>query len=154
MANLSFNWLLAAMSGKACRHDDVYTKTNKQTGRSYAVKLCNPADPANATAAQKAQRSKFAVLSSAVSQWLTTEKASNSGNGSAAYNKALAAYKSQHKYGSLRGFVLSKYATFDSSTGKVTITVGSMSSEVNTTNSGGSRTEGSGTGEGAGGGDI
>ena len=131
MAHLSFNWLLASMKGKACRHDEVYTKTNKQTGKSYAVKLCNPADPTLATAAQKKQRSKFGVISSAVSAWIVSEKAANSGQGSIAYLKALAAFKSQHKYGSLRGFIVSKYATYDEATKKVTITVGATSSVVN-----------------------
>ena len=130
MAHLSFNWLLASMKGKACRHDEVYTKTNKQTGKSYAVKLCNPADPTKATAAQKTQRSKFGVISRAVSAWLETEKAKEGGDGSVAYNKALAAYRSQHKIGSFRGFVMSKYVTYDAATKQVTITVGGTSATV------------------------
>ena len=143
MATLSFNWLLAGMKGKACSHDEVYTKTNKQTGKSYAVKLCNPADPTLATAAQKTQRSKFGVISRAVSAWLETEKAKEGGDGSVAYNKALAAYRSQHKIGSFRGFVMSKYVTYDAATKQVTITVGATSSTV----SGGS-TPGGGSGSG------
>ena len=130
MAELNFNWLLTSMKGKACGHDEVYTKTNKQTGKSYAVKLCNPIDGENATAAQMKQRNKFGALCKAVSEWMTKEKAAEGGDGSLAYNKALAAYKGQHKIGSFRGFIMNKYATYDDATGNVTIEVGSIKTDV------------------------
>ena len=147
MASLNFSWPVTTMRGKACAHDEVYTKTNKQTGKSYAVKLCNPVDGSKASAAQKTHRTKFAALCSAAAAWIEAEKVKEGGDGSVAYNKALAAFRSQHKYGSLRGFIISKYATYDAATQKVTITVGGSTSTVSggsggSTPGGGSSTSG------------
>jgi len=137
MAKIGFNWLLATMSGKACNHDDVYTKTNKQTGASYAVKLCNPVDGEHATAAQIRQRNKFGAICHAVSEWINREKSANDGDGSVAYNKALAAYKSQHKIGSFRGYITSKCVTYDDATGNITIEVGNTKDTMTPSTSGG-----------------
>ena len=63
MAQLGFNWPIATMKGKACGHDDTYVKTDRITGKSYAVKLCNPVTVFNAD--QKAAQTKFANLSNA-----------------------------------------------------------------------------------------
>jgi len=142
MAKINFNWLLTNMNGKACGHDEVYTKTNKQTGKSYAVKLCNPVDGSNATEAQVRQRTKFGALCKAVCEWMATEKAKESGSGSVAYNKALAAFKGQHTIGSFRGFIMAKYATYDAATGSVTIKVSNIKSDVTPSGGGGTASGG------------
>ena len=68
------NWLMTNMNGKACNHDNVYTKTNKRTGKVYAVKLCNPYE-GESSVAQTAQRTKFGVMNAAVNAFITAGKA-------------------------------------------------------------------------------
>lgn len=124
------NWLLTNMNGKACNHDDVYTKRNFKTGKVYAVKLCNPNTGENFTQSQKDNLTKMGAISSAVSQWVNAGKAA-SGNDAdqAAYKKALASYNRQHKYATLRGMVASKYASVASDMQTVTIKIGDYSKQ-------------------------
>ena len=42
MGKVQGNWITGAHSGRACKHEDIYTKINKKTGACYSVKLCNP----------------------------------------------------------------------------------------------------------------
>ena len=56
---------IESMSGKVCKHSDVYFRTNKVTGAVYTGKLCNPytGEP-NATAV--ALRARFKKVAAAV----------------------------------------------------------------------------------------
>ena len=36
------NWLTGTHSGRACKHEKVYTRVNKKTGQCYSAQLCNP----------------------------------------------------------------------------------------------------------------
>ena len=36
------NWLTGTHSGRACKHENVYTRVNKKTGQCYSAQLCNP----------------------------------------------------------------------------------------------------------------
>ena len=58
-------WLMPGHSGRACNHKDIYTKMNKNTGKCYSVKFCNPS--LLTTTAQSAQRTHFGKLSAALS---------------------------------------------------------------------------------------
>ena len=145
MAHLNTNWLLNGMSGKACNHDNVYTKQNKKTGAVYAVKLCNPytGEPSEA---QAAQRTKFKATQDAVNAFITAGRAAvaedRSGQTAVNYLKALAAFNAQNKYATLRGFVQSKYTSYDASTRVATVSVGSSS--VSGGGTSGSSTSGTG----------
>ena len=90
--------IVQSMSGKVCEHSDMYFRTNKQTGAVSTGKVCYPSDAAP-TAAQIKAKERFAKLSAAVDEILQDpEQKAN----------YLAAYKAQHKVGSLRGYVFKK----------------------------------------------
>ena len=146
MAKLNTNWLLNGMSGKACNHDNMYTKQNKKTGAVYAVKLCNPYT-GDISEAQEAQRTRFKAAQEAVNAFITAGRAAltedRSGQTAVNYLKAVASFNAQHKYASLRGFIQAKYTNYDASTGVATVSVGSSS--VSGGGTSGSSTSGSGT---------
>ena len=79
-------------------HSDVYFRTNKQTGKTFTGKLCNPSDK-EPTPAQIAAKARFAKVVKAVRAVLEnpTEKA-----------KLQAEYKAQTKIGSLFGYAMHK----------------------------------------------
>ena len=90
--------LIENMKKKVCMHSDVYFRTNKQTGKVYTGKLCNPSTEAPSAAQVKA-KARFAKVVAAVRAILadSTEKA-----------KLQAEFKSQTKYGSLFGYAMHK----------------------------------------------
>jgi len=102
MGKVSGNWITGAHSGRACNHDDIYTKVNKKTGACYSVKLCNPNTDSNET--QLKTQGAFALVSKAASQWVKTEKEANSAD----YKKAKQMYDRQTKYSTLRGMIIAK----------------------------------------------
>ena len=104
MGKVTGNWLTGAHSGRACRHEDVYTKINKKTGACYSVKLCNP--NTNRTEAQVKTVNAFGMVSKAISAWINEQKAM--AVPSADYSKVLKMYKRQTRYSSLRGMMLAK----------------------------------------------
>ena len=79
-------------------HSDVYFRTNKQTGKTFTGKLCNPSNQ-EPTPAQIAAKARVAKVVAAVRAILAdpTEKA-----------KLEAEYKSQTKIGSLFGYAMHK----------------------------------------------
>ena len=91
--------LIKSMSKKVCMHSDVYFRTNKQTGKVYTGKLCNPSTK-EPSAAQTAAKARFAKVSAAVRAILagTSEQK----------NALVAEYNAQHKIGSLFGYAMSK----------------------------------------------
>ena len=98
MAEIKPMALIESMRKKVCMHSDVYFRTNKQTGKTFTGKLCNPSDQ-EPSAAQTAAKARFAKVVSAVRAILAdpTEKA-----------KLKAEYKSQTKIGSLFGYAMHK----------------------------------------------
>ena len=104
MGKVQGNWLTGAHSGRACRHQNIYTKVDKKTGACYSVQLCNP--NTNQTETQKKNTSAFASISAALSAWIVAEKAKPSP--SAEFLKVKAAFNRQTRYSTLRGMMMAK----------------------------------------------
>ena len=115
MGKLSGNWITGAHSGRACKHEDIYTKVNRVTGACYSVKLCNPNTDWNAD--QMDSRTAFSAISSAISQWVEENKESNSTD----YKKLMKSLKAQKKYSTLRGMMLAKGMYKVSESGEVSV---------------------------------
>ena len=104
MGKVYGNWVTGLHSGRACKHDDIYTKVNKKTGQCYSVKLCNP--NTNQTESQKKTVSAFGKVNAAVAAWIKTEKAKSTQ--SEAYQKVVAVFNRQNRYATLRGMIIAK----------------------------------------------
>ena len=104
MGKVYGNWVTGLHSGRACKHDDIYTKVNKKTGACYSVKLCNP--NTNQTESQKKTVSAFGKVNAAVAAWIKTEKAKSAP--SEAYLKVVAVFNRQNRYATLRGMIIAK----------------------------------------------
>ena len=102
MGKVTGNWLTGSHSGRACRHEDIYTRTDRKTGACYSAKLCNPVT--EWTEAQKTQRASFGVISSAISAWIKKESVAPSAD----YLKVKRVYDRQMKYSTLRGMMYAK----------------------------------------------
>ena len=74
MGTVSGNWITGTHSGRACHHENLYTRVNKKTGKCYSAKLCNP--NTNWDDNQLSQRSGFGNVSKAISEWINTNKVS------------------------------------------------------------------------------
>lgn len=98
MAEIKPMALIESMKKKVCEHSDVYFRVNKQTGKVYTGKLCNPSTK-EPSAAQIAAKARFKKVQAAVRTILAdpTEKA-----------KLQSEYKAQHTYGSLFGYAMHK----------------------------------------------
>ena len=98
MAEIKPMALIESMRKKVCMHSDVYFRTNKQTGKTFTGKLCNPSNQ-EPSAAQIAAKARFAKAVAAVRTILADppEKA-----------KLKAEFKSQTKIGSLFGYAMHK----------------------------------------------
>ena len=126
MGKVQTNWLLPGHSGRACRHDNIYTKQNKKTHQVYSVKLCHPNE--NWTDKQVGHRSEFGTISSGISAWIKTNKELNSED----YQKVKRIFDRQCKYGTLRGMIYAKgYAKLNDE-GQVVVTIGGSQSVVQT----------------------
>ena len=104
MGKVYGNWVTGLHSGRACKHDDIYTKVNKKTGQCYSVKLCNP--NTNQTESQKKTVSAFGKVNAAIAAWIKAEKAKSTQ--SEAYQKAMAVFNRQNRYATLRGMIIAK----------------------------------------------
>ena len=98
------NWLTGTHSGRACKHENVYTRVNKKTGQCYSAQLCNPNPYSNEK--QKKVTTAFAVISAAISAWIATEKAKSAPSDE--YQKVKLAFDRQTRYSSLRGMMMAK----------------------------------------------
>ena len=98
------NWLTGTHSGRACRHENVYTRVNKKTGQCYSAQLCNPNPYRNEK--QKKVTTAFAVISAAISAWIATEKAKSAPSDD--FKKVKLAFDRQTRYSSLRGMMMAK----------------------------------------------
>ena len=104
MGKVYGNWVTGLHSGRACKHDDIYTKVNKKTGACYSVKLCHP--NTNQTESQKKTVSAFGKVNAAIAAWIKAEKAKSAP--SEAYQKAVAVFNRQNRYATLRGMIIAK----------------------------------------------
>ena len=104
MGKVYGNWVTGLHSGRACKHDDIYTKVNKKTGQCYSVKLCNP--NTNQTESQKKTVSAFGKVNAAIAAWIKAEKAKSAP--SEAYQKAVAVFNRQNRYATLLGMIIAK----------------------------------------------
>ena len=104
MGKVYGNWVTGLHSGRACKHDDIYTKVNKKTGQCYSVKLCNP--NTNQTESQKKTVSAFGKVNAAVAAWIKAEKAKSAP--SEAYQKVVTVFNRQNRYATLRGMIIAK----------------------------------------------
>ena len=98
------NWLTGTHSGRACRHENVYTRVNKKTGQCYSAQLCNPNPYRNEK--QKKVTTAFAVISAAISAWIATEKAKSAPSDD--FKKVKLAFDRQTRYSTLRGMMMAK----------------------------------------------
>ena len=98
------NWLTGTHSGRACRHENVYTRVNKKTGQCYSAQLCNPNPYRNEK--QKKVTTAFAVISAAISAWIATEKAKSAPSDD--FKKVKLAFDRQTRYATMRGMMMAK----------------------------------------------
>ena len=117
------NWLTGTHSGRACKHEKVYTRVNKKTGQCYSAQLCNPNPYRNET--QKKVTTAFAVVSAAISAWIATEKAKSTP--SEDFKKVKLAFDRQTRYSTLRGMMMAK-GMYKVENGKVVVDVNANSS--------------------------
>ena len=110
------NWLTGTHSGRACRHENVYTRVNKKTGQCYSAQLCNPNPYRNEK--QKKVTTAFAVISAAISAWIATEKAKSTPSDD--FKKVKLAFDRQTRYSTLRGMMMAK-GMFKVENGKVVV---------------------------------
>lgn len=98
--------LVESLSRKVCEHSNVYFRTNKRTGRTYAAKLCNPYD-GEPSEDQTAVRSAFKSACLSAKAILA---AKSTDTDTANFNKLQAytdAYKANRKFaGSLYNFIV------------------------------------------------
>ena len=150
MGKVYGNWVTGLHSGRACKHDDIYTKVNKKTGQCYSVKLCNP--NTNQTESQKKTVSAFGKVNAAVAAWIKTEKAKSAP--SEAYLKVVAVFNRQNRYATLRGMIIAK-GMYKVENGEVVVdpnantTFATISSTVQLPDDSGSANSGSGSGSGS-----
>ena len=151
MGKVYGNWVTGLHSGRACKHDDIYTKVNKKTGQCYSVKLCNP--NTNQTESQKKTVSAFGKVNAAIAAWIKAEKAKSAP--SEAYQKAVAVFNRQNRYATLRGMIIAK-GMYKVENGEVVVdpnantTFATISSTVQLPNGSGSANSGSTPGSGSG----
>ena len=117
------NWLTGTHSGRACKHEKVYTRVNKKTGQCYSAQLCNPNPYRNEK--QQKVTSAFAVISAAISAWIATEKAKSTP--SEEFKKVKLAFDRQTRYSTLRGMMMAK-GMFKVENGKVVVDLNANSS--------------------------
>ena len=117
------NWLTGKHSGRACKHENVYTRVNKKTGQCYSAQLCNPNPYRNEK--QKKVTTAFAVISAAISAWIATEKAKSTP--SEEFKKVKLAFDRQTRYSTLRGMMMAK-GMYKVENGKVVVDLNANSS--------------------------
>ena len=117
------NWLTGTHSGRACKHENVYTRVNRKTGACYSAQLCNPNPYRNEK--QQKVTTAFAVVSAAISAWIATEKAKSTP--SEEFKKVKLAFDRQTRYSTLRGMMMAK-GMFKVENGKVVVDLNANSS--------------------------
>ena len=147
MGKVYGNWLTGVHSGRACRHEDIYTRVNTKTGACYSAKLCNP--NTNWTEKQRSQRNLFTLVTMAINSWINENKQSNSEE----YLKVKRLFDRQTKYATLRGMMYSKGMFRVEEDGSVTVDITANTSGAVAGGGGSSQTPPTGGEEGGGSGD-
>ena len=117
------NWLTGTHSGRACKHEKVYTRVNKKTGQCYSAQLCNPNPYRNEK--QQKVTTAFSVISAAISLWIATEKAKSAPSDE--FKKVKIAFDRQTRYSTLRGMMMAK-GMYKVENGKVVVDTNANSS--------------------------
>ena len=145
MGKVTGNWVTGRHSGRACRHEDIYTRVVKKTGACYSAKLCNP--NTNWTDAQMKQRVSFGLISKALNTWLKEGKETPSAD----YLKVKRLYDRQSRYATMRGMMYAKgmYRVDDEGNVTVDITANTQGAVA-----GGSGSSGGSSSGGGGGSDV
>lgn len=104
MGKLQGNWLTGGHSGRACRHEAIYTRINQKTGVCTSSKLCNPNPMRND--AQKGVMNKFGLVNAALSVWIKEQRALPTPSEDS--QKVMALFERQTRYSSIRGMMLAK----------------------------------------------
>ncbi|MCR5360588.1 MAG: hypothetical protein K6E73_01075 [Bacteroidales bacterium] len=108
MAKVTPISLVANLSGKLSQNDDTYFATNRQTGRVRAVRMKNGTIFVP-TPAQLEAQAKFSSRARNTSAWLSANAPTDElPKGTELFQKVLAAYKAQHKIGTIFGYVASR----------------------------------------------
>ena len=144
MGKVSGNWVTGRHSGRACRHDDIYTKVDRKTGACYSVKLCNP--NTDWTEMQMRQRTSFGTISSAINTWLKEAQQTSSAD----YLKVKRMYDRQTRYSTLRGMMYAKGMYLIDEQGNVTVDINARTQGGTAGGNGGSSGGSSGGSEGNG----
>ena len=135
MAKITPMWLNSGISGRADRTSNTYTKTNKITGKTYAVTLRNPVSSKDFNNNQIKANNKFGALCMGISAWLRAAKAADaSAEDKAQLEKFQKAVKSQNHYPTVRSLIMGKrFATVNEELNAVTITDGEYTKTVEIT---------------------
>ncbi len=125
-------WLNSGISGRADRTSNTYTKTDRLTGRVYAVTLRNPRTGKDFNNAQITQNNKFGAICMGVGAWLRAAKAADaSSEDKAQLEKFIKTLKSQHQYPNLMSLIVGKrYASVAADYSSVTIKDGNYTKTV------------------------
>jgi hypothetical protein len=132
MAKITPMWLNSGISGRADRTSNTYTKTDRLTGRVYAVTLRNPRTGKDFNNAQITQNNKFGAICMGVGAWLRAAKAADaSSEDKAQLEKFIKTLKSQHQYPNLMSLIVGKrYASVAADYSSVTIKDGNYTKTV------------------------
>ena len=144
MGKVTGNWVTGRHSGRACRHEDIYTRVVKKTGACYSAKLCNP--NTNWTDAQMKQRVSFGLISKALNTWLKEGKETPSAD----YLKVKRLYDRQSRYATMRGMMYAKgmYRVDDEGNVTVDITANTQGAVAGGSGSSGGSVSGGGGSDG------
>ena len=105
-------WLTGGMSGRADKTSNTYTKQTSITGKTVAVTLRNPVGYDKQGNKVIAAQNKFHALSTGVSTFYRRISAIGaSAEDQALYKSIVSFVRGQHRYGTVRGYLMSKCAT-------------------------------------------
>ena len=105
-------WLTGGMSGRADKTSNTYTKQTSITGKTVAVTLRNPVGYDKQGEKVIAAQNKFHALSTGVSTFYRRISAVGASAEDQALYKSLVSFvRGQHRYGTVRGYLMSKCAT-------------------------------------------
>ena len=105
-------WLTGGMSGRADRTSNTYTKQSSITGKTIAVTLRNPVTYDKQGAKQIAQQNKFHALTKGIATFCRRISADNaSAEDKEIYKSLVSTVRGQHRYGTVRGYLMAKCAS-------------------------------------------
>ena len=100
------------MSGRADRTSNTYTKQSSITGKTIAVTLRNPVTYDKQGAKQIAQQNKFHALTKGIATFCRRISAANaSAEDKEIYKSLVSTVRGQHRYGTVRGYLMAKCAS-------------------------------------------